>query len=227
MARLLGEETLATAPSFVQDDILATIHATLQELYSRAPSWVSERTLTVNTTVSQAYISMPAEFVALLGPVSRDPSGTGSLDWEFLRITSRLEWLALLNSNLNPGSTYYYFLETIQQAAVTDSLRSRLLIYPVPTSVFAINFDAKVKPPTFTAAQMIDATDVVLPVPHEYSESVLLPIARWRLSSHDHCVASERSISQMKGLFDVANQILEGSNPEQTGGYAIGTPKGF
>ncbi len=226
IAQLFGSESLEEESDFFKTAVLRVIHAALQEFYALSPAWVSHQTLTVATTVAQSYVTLPSQFVSLVGPVWRDTT-PGTLDWKLSPINSHEQWLHLLNGNIHLAETLYYFLETSQVTSAANSVRSRLLLYPTPTTVWDVHLDAKVGPQTFALADLTNGTAVTLAIPHSYHESVFLPIAKNRAKSSPLFEGGAAIVAAISEEYRTAKLILDDAKPNSVGRNRVGTPENW
>jgi len=221
IARLLGGDlTVPNLDPEIRDGVVYCLNAALQELYANGQAWISEQTLEINTVVNQDYVELPVTVQALLGPLWR-PIEQDRLN--ICEIRSRAEWVELRYGRSSNGSTLYYFHE-VQQQSLANSTRQRLLLYPVPTEVFAIRMDVKIGPPAFTENNLL--TTDPLPLPLGYGESLFLPIARGK-ALESYLFMQTSATGPIAKAYDIAMTTLEYTNPDQRGGYRVGTPCGY
>jgi len=206
----------------LQADVVSAINRAFQNVWTAPHDYFRRSLFQFNTVAGTSTYTLDQSLQEILGPVKIDggtpyvrPVGDdrGNLDNYATRFKG-----ALTNTLAN-ARPEVYFLERLWQNAA-DSTTVNMIFAPAPDVVYAVDFYASTEAPSFTLAQL-DAS-VVLPVPHEYVESVLLPIARFFVIESHFYLADRRPAETKKlaqGYVDARKQIgdLDPQLPELRG----------
>lgn len=172
----------AQTPTYVHEDVAVAVNQAFQALWA-APNYDylrrrKESFSTVNGTASYA---MDATLLQMIGPVTT-PS------WPLIPLGHKGDYQQFAarylgaDASAASGGPRAYYLERIYAGDSTASgVTVNLLLVPTPTSAVTVNYEAAFEPPTYTTCELEE--DKVLPIPHGFVETLLLPIARWYLKT--------------------------------------------
>jgi hypothetical protein len=170
----------------------------------------------VSATVYADAIPLPSNVRHLLGPV--DIPGERRLI-----VASSAETFHGWNGsppssfaidNKCTGTPERAFVDTIYDST-SASLAQFLRVEPMPTQAFPVAFRAKLKPPTFTAADVADASydDPETVLPGAFIESAVLPIALKRWTAYPHVSLDSIQRDEIDRQYKQAIDALEEAQP--------------
>jgi hypothetical protein len=101
----------------------------------------------------------------------------------------------------------------------TTAPASRLRLYPAPDKAYSLDYEAKLLPPAITN---IASTDT-LPVPHQWIDSIFLPIAEKRLSASPFW-AGLLGRDALAANYSQALELLRSASPRKQRGITLRPP---
>lgn len=174
LLRKLWLENPANAPAYILPDVASAINRAYQLLWSSKDDFFRRETATVATTIGAPTIALPAAVQEVLGPVRI----SGGLPLVPLRDEGDYNMASSLYPDASGTGTPRYYYTRRTRAATADNVTIVLALLPVPDAVASILIDVANEAPAFTVAQFTAAPSTVLPIPHNYAELYLQPIAR-------------------------------------------------
>lgn len=173
LLRVLYQDNATTAPASFHHDAAFAINAALQEIYKSplGEAW-SRRVWTFNTVPGVTDYTISREVSNVLGDVRCDGNQVTECKHEgtFTELASRYG----ITAGIRPS---HYVLQRLHAgSANVDATIMQMQLWPAPRRPHAITFDALVEPRNFTACDLTD-TNVIISVPDQQSESILIPIA--------------------------------------------------
>jgi hypothetical protein len=210
MYEVFGVPNNASAPPIMQRRIFNDLNSALQLMWTKGHRFLdyytrSEVTLTIaSNTKSQSFSD---SVQSVIGPVRR------ASDNMMLRpITSRGEYENF--SGIYAGSLTQmvgappqaYFVEATRNTGA-DATTLSMFVIPVPTTSTDLKVGVSLNAPSFTATDYTN--QVVIPIPHSYAETLLLPIARYlTCSSLFFADKAKQREPLLKAEYDRALQTL-------------------
>ena len=209
---------------------LNIINACLQEIYLNAKQlqYLSNESITVLLTGQDQgmdYFELPDTVQAVVGPVYYNTDDT---ERNIPGLKSKGQVLQFSKLYQTPGKSpaLAYFVESTGQL---EGERCSLRIY-TPLNPFtgetttSLTLDIQREIPRFTESDCRNG--VRLPLPHQYAESLLLPLIREKASASPHC--SRRDSAPLYQADAAAARKLYGmadpQNPAVDGTFAAPTP---
>jgi hypothetical protein len=125
---------------------------------------------------------------------------------------------ALFLDSAAPGGPVFYYIERMNQSG-GDPARCRFHIAPTPTVETVVVVDAVFEPPRFGVNDI--SRNTLVPIPHRYAESLLLPIVRYYAAQYWQNQISEEQrktvevdYREVAGLLGLADPLpgLSGDN---------------
>lgn len=177
---LWGIDCLKSAPNFALERAMTDLNAALQMVWNQAKDrtyWTSE-TLSLNLLLDETSIDLPNDIQNVTGPLRRadnkrplTPVGTmGELE----------TFSDLYLEGTIPTEPVAYHIDRMKQAG-NDPARCVLHVTPeVHEASIDFLLDVVKEAPRFTLADL--DTCPLVPIPHQYVETLLLPIVRYRAS---------------------------------------------
>lgn len=183
---VFGIPNNASAPEIMRRRIFNDLNSALQLIWAkghRLLDYYTRRTITATISAGANNVVLDDSVEAVLGPVKRSSDGIG------LRpIRSRGEYDSFASiyagslTALTGAPPQAYFVdEKRPDPDSADSTKITLYVVPSPTQNTSISLEVSIKAPTFTTSDYASGT--AIPMPHNYSETLLLPIARYLSSS--------------------------------------------
>lgn len=184
-----GMDRQRSAPAYALNRALTDVNFALQTLWNRAEerTYWTESTLAITLPAAQASIALPDAIQNVNGPcriaaTKRELTPAGTL--------SELD--AFADTFLDGGAAtlpVVYHVERGRQDA-TDPAGCILHVSPAPINETGLLLEVTLEAPRYTAGDL--AACPLLPIPHRYVESLLLPIARYRAASFYHFEQPDR-----------------------------------
>jgi hypothetical protein len=118
-------------------------------------------------------------------------------------------------SKLNTRAQYMQFgpLFLGQLANGVTPAQPLALFAPTPDQSYTAILDVIRTPPLYTMAQLC-GTSPEIPVPHQYTESIFLPLCRWNLMSHPKWYKAELR-PQVQAEYERAISLLTQADPRR------------
>ena len=221
LLRKLGFETAGSASAFVLADVLAAMNYAQQTLWMAGPDYftASQISLTLVDGTSNYVLSDTVQSV--LGPL-RLPSGRtlralGSLS-EFNNFG--MLYLGQATPTVAKGTPLAYFVDSLNTTG-DDPVRIEVNIVPAPDAgaAGAATLDGVTQCTSYVEADL--SAVAVLPIAHQYTETLFLPLARNAIMRSTYFSAKDLA-QQIEADFQEAIAMLR-----KAGGYAPieGKPK--
>lgn len=174
---ILGTDP-TVAPALAQQDVIIALNAAGQMLQRAGEDFFTRQQLTIFIGAGTAAYAVTQQVQNVLGPVRLNGNvplaallSRGELD-QFDRI-----FLGQADYGAGPGTPIAYWIESLNNAAgMGDIEQYNLWLAPVPIAAGFVIMEGVDIFPAITPAN-IGAT-TLLPVAHNYAESIFLPIAR-------------------------------------------------
>lgn len=208
---LWGIDKPSSAPSFAIVRALNDINSSLQSVWNQASdrNYWSNQTLTVAIEAGSGSSALPDNVQNVNGPCRRADNlrpltGVGTV--------GELEtFMAIYLDGVDPGEPVAYHVKRTMQNG-PDPSKCVLHVTP-PVVGESINFllDAVMEAPHFTVADLSE--NPVIPIPHRYVESLLMPIARYHassfllFSSKDNKETIDREYLEAKAMLGMADPL--------------------
>lgn len=184
MYEVFGLPGNAAAPDIMKRRIFSGLNEAMQILWAKGHRLLdfytrSEGVVTFLPGVS--VMTLAGSTQSVLGPVRR------ATDNMLLRpLATRGEYESFYSIYANSLTTLTnappqaYFIEATR-AGGADATALSMFVVPIPAVQIDIKYGASLTAPKFVEADY--TAGVAIPVPHDYAESILLPIARYLVSS--------------------------------------------
>jgi len=211
---VFGIPNNASAPEIMRRRIFNDLNSALQLIWAkghRLLDYYTRQTITATILANTNSIVLSDSVEAVLGPVKR-ADGIG------LRpIRSRGEYDSFASiyagslTALTGAPPQAYFIdEKRPDPDTSDATKITLFVVPSPTTNTALSVEVSVKAPAFTVNDYSASPSTAIPMPHNYAETLLLPIARY-LSSSSLFFAdkSKQREPLLKAEYDRALKTLE------------------
>jgi hypothetical protein len=175
-----GINSQCSAPDFALARAINDLNSGVQTVWNQAQDrhyWTTE-TLTVSFSDGASSADLPNEIQNIIGPCrlasnDRPLTGVGTI--------SEIERFQDLYMNGETSSQPLAFhVERMKQSG-DDPARCRLLISPAANGATDLRLDIVKEAPRYSTADLTSCP--IIPIPHRYAESLLLPIARYNAAS--------------------------------------------
>ena len=170
----------------------------------------TRRNQTVTIQANAASVELSDDVQSVLGSVA-----TGSPRVLLRPIRSRGEYDAFYSIYANSLTTLAnatpqaYYVEATRSASGPDATTITLFVVPRPSVTTNLEMEVTLKAPSFTEADYNASPSTSIPIPHNYAETLLLPIARYvACSSLFFADKSKQREPQLKAEYDRALQSL-------------------
>jgi hypothetical protein len=220
--RKVWVEYPATAPTFVFEDVTIAINSALQLMWTAPVDYFrrSKLSFTLNSGVSSYTVQQDLQ--EIIGPVTVTSSGA-----EIIRARDPQEFAFAAQRFLGASTTgsavpVVYFVDSTRQVA-DDSVTTDILFSPAPAANTGISIVISTEAPNYTVAEVTAASTAVIPVPHQYVETVLLPLARNEVAK-SHWFWDEKNRASFKEAATMAMAALGVFDPD-SGTRSTSTPK--
>jgi hypothetical protein len=210
---VFGIPNNASAPEIMRRRIFNDLNSALQLIWvkgHRLLDYYTRQTITATISANSNNVTLDDSVEAVLGPVKRVSDGVGLRP---IRTRGEYDSFASIYAGsltaLTGAPPQAYFAEEKRPASdQADSTAITLFVVPVPTASTQLSVEASIKAPSFGVNDYTNST--AIPMPHNYAETLLLPIARY-LSSSSLFFAdkSKQREPLLKAEYDRALKTLE------------------
>lgn len=209
---VFGIPNNASAPDIMRRRIFNDLNSALQLIWSkghRLLDYYTRRTISATITANTNSVVLSDSVEAVLGPVRR-PDGVGLRP---IRTQGEYDSFASIYAGsltaLTGAPPQAYFADQERpDPDSSDSTKITMYVVPSPTINTALSVEVSIKAPAFTTSDYTSQS--LIPIPHNYAETLLLPIARY-LSSSSLFFAdkSKQREPLLKAEYDRALKTLE------------------
>jgi len=210
---VFGIPNNASAPEIMRRRIFNDLNSALQLIWSkghRLLDYYTRQTITATITANSNNVVLSDSVSAVLGPVKRVFDNVGLRP---IRTRGEYDSFASIYAGsltaLTGAPPQAYFADQERPTPdAADSTKITLFVVPSPTANTSLSLEVSLKAPAFTTADYVSST--AIPIPHNYAETLLLPIARY-LSSSSLFFAdkSKQREPLLKAEYDRALKTLE------------------
>lgn len=210
---VFGIPNNASAPEIMRRRIFNDLNSALQLIWAkghRLLDYYTRQTITATITSNSNNVVLNDSVSAVLGPVNRVSDGVGLRP---IRTRGEYDSFASIYAGsltaLTGAPPQAYFADQERPSPDSaDSTKITLFVVPSPTVSTVLSLEVSVKAPAFTTTDYTNST--AIPMPHNYAETLLLPIARY-LSSSSLFFAdkSKQREPLLKAEYDRALKTLE------------------
>jgi hypothetical protein len=187
LLQVFGVSAVSDATPAQQDRIVNDLNATIQQMAAAGSDFYGREEITVPLTGGEGFYDLDADIQSVLEPATLE-DGT-----PLTRLTSRGQvvkfgpvFLGQASFPVTDGRPIAYYVFPLRaDADAEDSVAIKVQLLPAPSVSEAGNslkLDVIRESAPVSVADLTDDSSK-LPVPHKYVESILLPIARWNLTS--------------------------------------------
>jgi hypothetical protein len=209
MYEVFGIPNNASAPDIMRRRIFNDLNSAMQLLWTKGHRLLDYYTRgeeTITVTANQKETLLSDNIQSVLGPVRR-------ADGMLLRpIRTRGEYdnyasiYAGSITTLAGAPPQAYFIDQ-NRGSAPDATSISIFVVPVPTVNTTLTLEVSLRAPAFTTADYTNQTQI--PIPHNYAETLLLPIARYLVcSSLFFADKSKQREPLLKAEYDRALQTL-------------------
>ncbi len=160
-------------------DVVVAINGAMQMLQAAGQDFFTREKMTVTLGAGTAVYSIAKTVQAILGPIRlndsvpmRALSSRGELD-QFDRI-----FLGNPTYGAAAGTPIAYWVENLRSGTTGDINQINIWVVPVPNSAGTLAIEIVNDAPSYAVVDLAAGTATYFPVAQNYTESVLLPIAR-------------------------------------------------
>jgi hypothetical protein len=210
---VFGIPNNASAPEIMRRRIFNDLNSALQLIWSkghRLLDYYTRQTITATITANSNNVVLSDSVSAVLGPVKRVSDNVGLRP---IRTRGEYDSFASIYAGsltaLTGAPPQAYFADQERPTPDSaDSTKITMFVVPSPTTNTSLSIEVSLKAPAFTTADYASST--AIPIPHNYAETLLLPIARY-LSSSSLFFAdkSKQREPLLKAEYDRALKTLE------------------
>lgn len=193
------------APVLAQQDVIIALNTAGQMLQRAGEDFFTRQKLSISINAGTAAYAITQQVQNVLGPVRLNDQvplaallSRGELD-QFDRI-----FLGLSDYGAGPGTPIAYWIESLNNGqSAADIEQYNLWLAPVPNAAAFVVLEVVDIFPTITGANIGSLS--LLPVAHNYAESVFLPIARLFITRSSQFSRADI----LKGITDDATTALQ------------------
>ena len=221
LLRKVWVEYPSTAPAFVFEDITIAINTALQIMWAGPVDYFRRTKVTFSLTTSGEY-TCAQDVQEVIGPVTIATSGVEiirSVDQQQFRFMAQRFLGVSAADSLVP---LVYWVDTERQNA-DDSVVVKMAFSPTPAVALDIKMVVATEAPSYSVAVVTNANAEVVPMPHKYVESILLPLARNEVAK-SHWFWDEKNREALQGSAAMAMSMLAALDPD-TGTRSTSNPK--
>lgn len=214
LLRKLGFTQPATTPTDAFDDVASAVNWAFQRMWS-APNgkFFRQKERSFNTVSGQSGYSLGADVLELISPVRAS-------DRDLIPITHKGDVRRFAQRYLASDATKItkargFYLDRLAGSDPSDPIELTILLAPTPTQVEQIDYEVGTVPPYYRACDLNEDTDE-FPIPHNFIESLMLPLARWHIlqSNYTRGRASQGDLEFYRDGYQTALGQLGLNDPE-------------
>lgn len=212
--KLLGVETPNFSPMYVRERVVSEVNGALQMMSAAEQDYFTREKLNLNLTSGAPDYDLPEDLLHVVFPVRladgtllREIKNRGEYDL-FGQIF--LGQTAVQVSRDKPMAVFIEGLKRTDSA--TNTARSRVYFAPTPIANYTATLEITRRPASYTVEDLSD-TDLTVPVPQDYCESILLPIVRWNVRTSNYFNRPEM-LPALAQQFDAALRMLGLAGPQ-------------
>jgi hypothetical protein len=211
VCQILDLENLQLVPTYIRYRVLSDINAALQMIQTSGRDYFTrERTMVALVEGTAAY-ALDQTVLNVLLP-ARLTDGTPLLELETRGEYDRFGQIYLSRIDPAPeGKPMAIYLDRTRQGG-NDPVKLQALFAPTPDDAYTAELEISRVPPVFTLDQVSDPSPVV-PIAHGFTESILLPIARWNVRT-SHFFRRHEMLPDMEAQYRAALEQLGISDPK-------------
>jgi hypothetical protein len=204
-----GIDRICVAPDFAINRAINDINAALQLVWNRADenSYWSRSTIEVELGVREDSFMLPDTVQNVIGPCRMEADRRELCPTETL---AELEgFSSLFLDGQLPDAPVAYHIDRKRQST-GDVAGCRLVVTPAPEEGASLLLDVVLEAPRFTVYDIEE--NPLMPIPHHYVETMLVPIARYRATTF-HLFNQEERREGLQTEAMVALQALGVGDP--------------
>lgn len=213
MMLLLGCENPDTSPQTVRDEVLAGIQAELQKMQMAGEDFYCRETATQALTAGTSVYVLAADIQKVLNPVKISGAPLHALDSREQLDDFGPLFLGQTSRTVTSGTPIAYLVESLREISGNDNVRIRLHVVPTPNASPTLSFDCIKEAPLYDAADLCN--DAVPPVPHQYHESILLPLCRKHVTTLPYFRRNAALLPQIEDAYQTALVLLGLADPRE------------
>ncbi len=178
---VLGFEDPDKSTTLARKDALVAIRAALQTMQLAGEEYYAKEELDVSLVIGTSFYELAKEVQSVL-----EHPRVGSRTLKKLTSRSRFDdfgplFLGQTSRTLIDGTPLAYFVDSQRDTGDEDSVKITIRLAPAPDASATMVVPVIKEPPVYTATELCNGT--IPPVPHEYHETLLLPLCKWNVTS--------------------------------------------
>lgn len=205
LLRKLWIEQPGQAPGFIRPEVLDAINKAFQMIWLAPQDYFRRVELEVVMPTTGA-LPLAATIQEVHHPVRNGSYYLARLGTQ----ADLLHWGRRFHSKGVLAHPEAYFLDR-RNTAGADNASVTLRVTPAPATATTLSLWASSECPRYT--DLCDEAAQVLPVPHQYAESILLPIAR-RMITASHYFADKENLGLIERDYQEARALLGYADPD-------------
>ena len=217
LLRVVGVDRAGQAPDYLVDAVVNAVNHAFQVLWLDVPRDrrvpYTRRLETLTFAAGDNAVQLASDVQSVLSPVRVLPLKTALMGAAH---KSEVESYGLLRGNTTGETTnavpQVYYVESIHQAA-SNSMRVSLIVAPTPAAEVEILIEVEVTAPSFVAADFCCTPAPAVPIPNDYAESLLLPIAAYHFATQSNWFKDADRLPVIQAEYDRAKARAGISDP--------------
>lgn len=215
LLRKLGY-TAVSAPASALADVATALNWALQTMWQAGEAWFLRETLSLTLSVGTASYAMPSSVRSVLGPIRgrtgkplRRLEARGEVE-EFGRI-----YLGQYTRTVASGDPQAYYIEHGRASSGADGHAITVHLVPAPSSGAVTDHsplavEGVSECPSYSSGDL--SSSAVVPVADQFSESILLPLARLAITRSE-LFSRPETLSRIEADAEQAMRALSGESP--------------
>lgn len=206
LLRKVWVESLSNAPGYIVQDVTTAINAALQEFWMSPHRHFRTTPESIVIAGNSSSFDLPTNIQEVIAPVR-----AGGKD--LIRISKKGDIQNIDRYEYDSAATAFYHIDANRAGSGNDGVSVTMLVSPAPTNDLTVTFDAVYECPAYTVADVTAGT-VVIPIAHQYIESLFMPIARFAVMQ-SHWFWEQEKSKFIEADAVAARERLGLSNPDQ------------
>jgi hypothetical protein len=173
----LGIEDPTTAPAIALDDCVIALNAAMQILQTAGEDYFTRQTLSQNISAGTASYMIAQSVQAILGPIRLASTPLMALESQGQYDQYARIFGGATAFGQGSGTPKAYHVQNLRNGTIGDINRIFIWLAPIPDAFGILSIDVVNDAPGYVVADL--SSTAVVPIAQSYTESILLPIARF------------------------------------------------
>lgn len=201
----LGFAVAASAPALAKQDTIVAINGAMQMLQTAGEDYFTRQTISQTISAGTASYMIGMNVQAILGPIRLGSVPLNALESQGQYDQYSRIFGGTIAFGAGTGTPKAYLVQNFRNGTIGDINRIFIYLAPVPIATGQLSIDVVNDAPSYGVADLT-STDP-LPIAQNYTESILLPIARYLVTRSSY-FSRQELLPQLAADYKTALQRL-------------------